>query len=74
MGEAITANLPRHFNNTLHFVTASRKKEKAKDDHTEAMVTELDAEYRIYTRDHFHPDWNTFTRVVAVDGPRERRQ
>jgi hypothetical protein len=41
-GEAITANLPRHFNNTLHFVTASSAKEKVKDNHTEAMVIDLD--------------------------------
>lgn len=65
-GEAMTANLPRHFNNTLHFVSASRKKAKLKDEHTEAMVTDLDVEYRIYTRDHFHPDGNTFVKYKAV--------
>ena len=65
-GEAITANLPRHFNNTLHFVTASNKKEKKKDDHTEQMVTELDTEYRVYTRDHFHPDGTSFVKYKAV--------
>lgn len=66
MGEAITANLPRHFNNTLHFVTAARKKEKKKDEHTEAMITDLDVEYRVYTRDHFHPDGSTFVKYKAV--------
>ena len=65
-GEAITANLPRVFNNTLHFVTASRKKDKKKDDHTEAMVAELDVEYRVYTRDHFHPDGQMFVKYKAV--------
>lgn len=65
-GEALTANLPRHFNNTLHFVTASSSKEKKKDGHTEAMVKELDVEYRVYTRDHFHPDGNTFVKYKAV--------
>jgi hypothetical protein len=65
-GEALTANLPRHFNNTLHFVTASRKAKKSKDEHTEQMVTELDVEYRLYTRDHFHPDGQTFVKYKAV--------
>jgi hypothetical protein len=65
-GEAITSNLPRVFNNTLHFVTASRKKEKAKDEHTEQMVTDLDVEYRVYTRDHFHPDGTMFVKYKAV--------
>lgn len=65
-GEAITSNLPRVFNNTLHFVTASKAKDKKKDDHTEKMVAELDVEYRIYTRDHFHPDGNTFVKYKAV--------
>jgi hypothetical protein len=65
-GEAITANLPRHFNNTLHFVTASKVGKKEKDDHTEKMVAELDVEYRIYTRDHFHPDGNSLVKYKAV--------
>lgn len=65
-GEAMTANLPRVFNNTLHFTTAARKKDKKKDEHTEALVTELDTEYRLYTRDHFHPDGNTFVKYKAV--------
>jgi hypothetical protein len=65
-GEAMTANLPRVFNNTLHFVTASRKKDKKKDEHTDQMVTELDVEYRVYTRDHFHPDGSTFVKYKAV--------
>jgi hypothetical protein len=65
-GEAMTANLPRVFNNTLHFVTAQRKKEKKKDEHTEQMITDLDVEYRIYTRDHFHPDGSTFVKYKAV--------
>jgi len=65
-GQALTANLPRHFNNTLHFVTAQSKKAKKKDDLTEAMVTELDVEYRVYTRDHFHPDGQFFVKYKAV--------
>lgn len=66
VGEAITSNLPRHFNNTLHFTTASRKKDKAKDEHTEAMIIDLDTEFRIYTRDHFHPDGSTLVKYKAV--------
>jgi len=65
-GEAMTANLPRVFNNTLHFVTAQRKVEKKKDEHTNQMITDLDVEYRIYTRDHFHPDGSTFVKYKAV--------
>jgi hypothetical protein len=65
-GEAMTANIPRHFNNCLHFVTAARKKEKVKDKHTEASVTDLETEYRIYTRDHFHPEGTVFVKYKAV--------
>jgi hypothetical protein len=65
-GEAMTANLPRVFNNTLHFVTASKKSDKVKDEHTGQMITDLDVEYRIYTRDHFHPDGQTFVKYKAV--------
>ncbi len=65
-GEAMTANLPRVFNNTLHFVTAGRKKEKVKDEHTDQMITDLDVEYRVYTRDHFHPDGSFFVKYKAV--------
>lgn len=65
-GEAMTANLPRLFNNTLHFVTASKKSDKLKDAHTGQMITDLDVEYRIYTRDHFHPDGSTFVKYKAV--------
>lgn len=65
-GEAMTANLPRVFNNTLHFTTASKKKDKVKDAHSEAMVTDLDVEFRVYTRDHFNPDGNGFIKYKAV--------
>ena len=65
-GEAMTSNLPRVFNNTLHFVTAQKKKAKVKDEHTEQMITDLDVEYRVYTRDHFHPDGQYFVKYKAV--------
>ena len=64
-GAAMTASLPRQFNNTLHFVTAMQKAKK-KDDHTAKMVDEIDTEYRIYTRDHFDPDGNGFVKYKAV--------
>jgi hypothetical protein len=64
-GGALTSGLSKHFNNTLHFTTAE-KVIKKKDGHTEAMVQELDAEYRIYTRHHFRPEGNTFVKYLAV--------
>lgn len=65
-GEALTQGITRHFNNTLHFVTAVKSGDKVKDDHTGAMVRDLDVEYRVYTRDHFHPDGAFFTKYKAV--------
>lgn len=64
-GGALTSGLSKHFNNTLHFTTAE-KVVKKKDDHTEVMAQELDAEYRIYTRHHFRPEGNTFVKYLAV--------
>jgi len=65
IGGAMTPNLSRVFNNTLHFTTAE-KKAKVKDEHTGAAVDELDVEYRIYTRDHFRPEGNTYVKYRAV--------
>lgn len=64
-GGALTASLSRLFNNTFHFGTAE-KSAKVKDDHTEKMVDVIDAEFRIYTRDHFRPEGNTFVKYKAV--------
>lgn len=64
-GGALTATLSRMFNNTLHFATAE-KTAKKKDEHTEKQVDVIDAEYRIYTRDHFRPEGNTFIKYKAV--------
>ena len=64
-GGALTASLSRLFNNTLHFATAE-KTVKAKDEHTEKLVDVIDSEYRIYTRDHFRPEGNTFVKYKAV--------
>jgi hypothetical protein len=66
IGEALTANIQRAFNDTLHFVTASNVKDKEKDAHTEKMITDLDVEFRIYTRDHFHPDGTSFVKYKAT--------
>jgi hypothetical protein len=54
-GEALTASLPRYFNNTLHFTSVAVPSNK-KDEHSSKIVKELDVEYRIYTRDHYNAD------------------
>lgn len=64
-GGALTASLSRYFNNTLHFATAE-KTQKQQDTHTAKMVDVIDSEYRIYTRDHFRPEANTFIKYKAV--------
>lgn len=64
-GGALTAAISRVFNNTLHFSTAE-KTSKVKDEHTEKSVDVIDAEFRIYTRDHFRPEGNTFVKYKAV--------
>lgn len=64
-GGALTASLSRVFNNTWHFATAE-KTIKAKDDHTEKQIDVIDAEYRVYTRDHFRPEGNSFIKYKAV--------
>lgn len=65
-GGALTASLSRVFNDTLHFTVAENTKTKVKDEHTEQMVTELDGEYRIYTRAHFRPEGNVYVKYMAV--------
>ena len=62
-GGAMTSTLQRYFGNTLHHATAERRT-KAKDEHTQKQVDELDVEYRIYTRDHISP--TTMTKYKAV--------
>lgn len=64
-GGALTTNLSRLFNDTLHFTTAE-KTLKQKDEHTEKSVDVIDSEYRIYTRDHFRAEGNVYTRYKAV--------
>jgi hypothetical protein len=64
-GGALTAIVSRLFNNTLHFATAE-KTVKEKDEHTGKAIDVIDAEYRIYTRDHFRPEGNTFVKYKAV--------
>lgn len=65
-GAALTANLQRIFNHTLHFAVAGKRISGGKDEHTEKRVDELDLEYRIYTRDHFSPDGNVTYKFKAV--------
>jgi hypothetical protein len=66
-GEALTASLPRYFNNTLHFTSVAVTKQ-VKDGHTDKQLKELDVEYRIYTRDHYSADPGspTMTKYKAV--------
>lgn len=64
-GKALTANFQRMFGNTLHFQTVA-KKVNLTDDHTGRQRTDLDIDYRIWTRDHFSPDNNTTIRYKAV--------
>lgn len=64
-GGALTTKLSRYFNNTLHFATAEKTK-KVTDDHTGKSVDIIDAEYRIYTKDHFRAEGNTFVKYKAV--------
>jgi hypothetical protein len=62
-GGALTSSLQRYFGNTLHHVTAEKRK-KVKDEHTDKMVDDLDVEFRIYTRDHISP--TTLAKYKAV--------
>lgn len=64
-GGALTANISRLFNNTLHFATAETSK-KEKDDHTGKAIDIIDAEYRIYTRDHFRAEGTNYVKYKAV--------
>lgn len=64
-GGALTPTISREFNNTFHFATAE-KTAKLPDAHTGKQVDVIDAEYRIYTRDHFRPEGNTFVKYKAV--------
>lgn len=64
-GGALTASLSRSFNDTFHFATAEKTIKKP-DEHTGKQVDEIDAEFRIYTRDHFRPEGNTFIKYKAV--------
>ncbi len=64
-GGALTATISRVANNTLHFATAVTTK-KSKDTHTDKQVDTVDAEYRIYTKDHFRAEGNSFVKYKAV--------
>lgn len=64
-GGALTANLQRHFDDTLHMTTAE-KRAKEKDDFTGKMVDDNDVEFRLYTRDHYSPMGNVMVKYKAV--------
>jgi hypothetical protein len=65
-GGAMTGNLQRYFNNTLHFATAEKRTKGDKDDFTGKLVEDLDVEYRIWTRDHFSAQGNVTAKYKAV--------
>jgi hypothetical protein len=64
-GEAATASFPRVFNNTLHFATVEKLTKEA-DSHTGAQVSMVDAEYRVYTRNHFRAEGKMYTKFLAT--------
>lgn len=64
-GGALTPMISRQFNNTLHFGTVE-KSVKVTDEHTNKISDVIDAEYRIYTRDHFRSEGGMFVKYKAV--------
>lgn len=73
-GKALTANIQRVFQNTLHLQSVA-KRVKVDDAFTGRRVDELDLDYRLYTRDHFNASgtlmvrYKGCTRGVAEDFP-----
>lgn len=64
VGKALTGSIQRNFNNTLHFVSVS-KKERVVDKHTGKPTDTAKLEYRIYTRDHFSASGTSTVRYKA---------
>lgn len=64
-GGALTPVISRHFNDTLHFATVE-KTVKEKDEFLAKQTDTVDAEYRIYTRDHFRTEGGFYTKYKAV--------
>ena len=60
-GKALTANIQRVFQNTIHLQTVA-KRTKVDDAFTGRKVDELDLDYRLYTRDHFNANGAILTR------------
>ena len=65
IGKAMTNNVQKHFQNTLHCCTVA-KRVKQQDAFTGRAVDELDSEYRLYTRDHFSATGTSMTRYKAL--------
>lgn len=63
-GKAPGSWVSREFGNTLHFDVAT-KREQVKDEHMNKPVASNDREYRLYTRDHYDPDGNSFVEYRA---------
>ena len=64
VGKAMTANIQRTFNNTVHLQTVA-KRVKIDDGFTGRKVDDLDLDYRLYTRDHFNANGAIMTRYKA---------
>lgn len=76
IGKALTLNIQRAFNNTVHFQSVMlRKKSTEKDAFSQKAIDELDLEFRLYTRDHFNPNgavqmrYKACTRGVGPEFP-----
>jgi hypothetical protein len=63
-GKALTANIQRMFQNTVHLQTVA-KRVKVDDSFTGRKIDELDLDYRAYTRDHFNANGAILTRYKA---------
>jgi hypothetical protein len=65
-GKALSAGLPKYFNNTLHATVAVKVGTKTADATTGKQVSGVFNEYRLYTRDHMDPDAITPVKYKAV--------
>jgi hypothetical protein len=65
-GRALSAGLPKYFNNTLHLTIATKVTAKTNDATTGKGVSGVLNDYRLYTRDHMDPDGLTLVKYKAV--------
>lgn len=65
VGKQLTSSFQKLFGGSYHFQTIATKS-KVMDEATKKDRTELDLDFRIWTRDHFSPDNNTMIRYKAL--------